>query len=217
MAPWGVDTTIFHPAKTNTVLRGDFGLGPGPVVLSLRPIRTIYNPLDIAKAIPAVLRSVPDTQFVVRTYAYDKDLLDRFQAIVDDHNVRHAVHYVGDLPNDYAIASLYRLADVAVSVPLSDGTPLSVLEALACGAAPILSDLPSLREWVRHENEGLFVPVGDIQAISSSIVRLLTDKKLRHQLKANGIELIRQRADSRVWMAHAEDLYRRLVSQHKGR
>jgi glycosyltransferase involved in cell wall biosynthesis len=171
----------------------------------------VYNPLDIAHAIPLVLDQVPEAQFVIRTYAYDTGLLARFQSIIEEHRAAHAVHYVGPLPGDRAIADLYRLADVAVSVPSSDGTPISVLEALACGLPVVLSDVPSLREWVQHGREGLFAPAGDVQAISANVVRLLTDDALRQTLSENGTRLVRERADREFWMRHSEEIYQRLI------
>jgi glycosyltransferase involved in cell wall biosynthesis len=213
VAPWGIDTSVFHPEPASDALRAQLGLGRGPVVLSVRALCPVYNPLDIARAIPDALRQVPDSQFVVRTHIFDPGLLAQFRAFVQQSGITNSVHLVGDLANDQAIAALYQLADVAISVPSSDGTPQSVLEAMACGVAPVLSDVPSLHEWVQDEREGLYVPVGDPKAISAAVVRLLRDDALRHQLRANGLELIRQRADSRVWMAHAEAIYERLLAR----
>jgi glycosyltransferase involved in cell wall biosynthesis len=211
VVPWGVDTEVFRPAPPDDVLRTRLGLGKGPIVLALRGIRPVYNPLDIARAIPHVLEQVPAAQFVIRTYSYDPALLEEFRGIVVGAGATHAVHYVGDLPDDSAIADLYRLADVALSVPSSDGTPQSVLEALGCGVVPVLSDLPALRTWVRHEGEGLFVPVGDVQGLAAAIVRLLRDPALRGQMREQGVALVARRADRRVWMEHSEGIYRRLA------
>ena len=215
VVPWGVDTDIFHPAPAgatqDTTDRSRLGLGKGPVVLSTRAIRPVYNPLDIAHAIPLFLEQVHEAQFVIRTYAYDADLLAHFQRTIEEHRAAHAVHYVGPLPGDRAIADLYRLADVAISVPSSDGTPISVLEALACGLPVVLSDVPSLREWVQDGREGLFAPVGDVQAISANIVRMLIDDSLRQTLSENGARLVRQRADREFWMCHSEEIYERLI------
>jgi glycosyltransferase involved in cell wall biosynthesis len=213
VAPWGIDTAVFHPALPSVEFRTRLGLGLGPVVLSMRSMGPLYNPLDVARSIPRVLAQVPKAQFIIRTYHYAPDLLTQFRAIVKEHDATEAVHYVADLPDDRAIADLYRLADVAVSVPSSDGTPLSVLEALGCGVALVLSDVPSLHEWVRDQQEGMFVPVGDVQAISAAIVRLLTDEALRRRLQTAGVTLVQQRADRRVWMARAGKVYERLINR----
>jgi glycosyltransferase involved in cell wall biosynthesis len=213
VVPWGVDTDIFHPISDfdKATLRARLGLGSGPIVLSMRAVQSLYNPLDIARSIARVLEQVPAAHFIIRTYDYDQGLLNRFQTIVRKCHATDAVRYVGELPDDHSIADLYRAADVAVSVPSSDGTPLSVLEALACGLVPVLSDVSSLHEWIVHEHEGLFVPVGDVKAISAAIVRLIKESALRSELRLNGARLIRQRGDSRVWMRRSEEIYQHLL------
>jgi glycosyltransferase involved in cell wall biosynthesis len=183
-----------------------------PLVLSIRGLRPIYNPLVIAQAIPAVLARRPDTRFVIRTYSADAKLLAAFQNIVAQGGAAGAVDYVGDLPDDNAIADLYRQAAVVVSVPSSDGTPQSVLEAMACGAAPVVSDLPSLRDWVRREREGLVVPVGDAAALAGAILRLLDDEALSASIRAAGVRLVQERADSRLWMQRYEQIYQQLAA-----
>lgn len=208
---WGVDIDLFRPAAPDAALREQIGLGEGPVVLSLRALRSLYNPLDIARAIPLVLAQVPAAQFIVRTYSYDSALLAQFRALVQQAKASAAVHYVGDLSDDQAIASLYRLADVGISVPSSDGTPQSVLEAMACGVVPVVSDLPSLRPWIRPGESGLLVPVGDVRALAAAIVRLLQDEPLRRQMRDRGVELINQRVASAVSMQHVEFIYLRLA------
>jgi L-malate glycosyltransferase len=216
VAPWGIDTDVFCPARSKRALRHELGWGPGPLVLSPRSLKPVYNPLDIARAIPGVLAEFPTAQFIIRTHICDPRLLTRFQAVVAEQHAEHAVSYISDLPDESAIADLYRAANVVVSVPSSDGTPSSVLEALACGAVPVLSDVASLHEWVKHEVEALFVPVGDVRSISQAVVRLLKDERMQNAMRARGINLVRSRADSRVWMQHYEEIYHHLVEGSAG-
>lgn len=49
----------------------------------------------------------------------------------------------------------YQKSTLYVSIPSSDGTSVSLLEAMACGAIPILSDLPANNEWVKSGNNGV--------------------------------------------------------------
>jgi glycosyltransferase involved in cell wall biosynthesis len=217
VAPWGIDTDVFHPVPDSTkdALRAQLGLGAGPIVSSIRKVQDVYNPLDIARAIPLVLEQIPNVQFIIRTHKYNQSVLTQFQTVIQKYQAAGSVQYIGDLPNDNAVADLYRVADVVVSVPSSDGTPSSVLEALACGTVPVLSDIPALRAWIQHGREGLFIPVGDVGAISTAIVRLLVDKTMREKLRSNALRLVRQRADSKVLMRRSEEIYRRLIEESK--
>jgi glycosyltransferase involved in cell wall biosynthesis len=212
VAPWGVDTEVYRPSQDREALCRSLGLGPGPIVLSMRSLKAVYNPLDIAQAIPHVLKQHPHAQFVIRSHNSDAHLVSQFQSLIAASGSDRDVRFVGDLPSETDIADLYRVADVAVSVPSSDGTPSSVLEALACGAVPVVSDLPSLREWVEHEREALLVPVHDVPMLSAAICRLLADADLRRELSIQGARMVRERADSRVCMRRNEEIYEALAA-----
>ena len=208
MIDLGIDTAIYSPSEDISHLRLKLGLKDVPTVLSIRAIREIYNPLVIINNIPAVLKDVPTTQFVIFTYNADPTLLIQLQSTVDDMGVAESVHFIGKLATESEIADYYCAADVVISIPVSDGTPKSVQEALACGAVPILSDLPSLHEWVKHEQEVLFIPTNGGQRLSKAIVRLLTDDSLRQTLRTNGIKLVCQRFDSNICMHHNAEIYK---------
>lgn len=210
LAPWGVDTTVFRPGDTSATL-GVTGEA-GPLVLSIRGVQPVYQPLTVAAAIPLVLARRPDARFMIRTYSADAGLLAEFRRQVAAAGAADAVAYVGDLPDDRAIADLYRQAAVVISVPSSDGAPQSVLEAMACGAAPVVSDLPSLRAWVRPEQEGLLTPVGDARALADAVVRLLDDPALHASIRAAAVRLVQQRADRRLCLARYEAIYQRLAA-----
>jgi len=95
-------------------------------------------------------------------------------------------------------------------VPISDGTPVSVLEASACGVPVIASDLPSLREWIIHEKNGLLVPL-DNEVLAEAIIRLLTDHTLHARIRQEALQDVKERADYAVWMARIEAMYQDLL------
>ena len=104
---------------------------------------------------------------MIRTYNCDTNLLAQVRGLIDLAGVAAAVDYVDELPDDHAIAECGHSA-VAVSVPSSDGTPQSVLEAMACGAVSVLSDLPSLREWVDDDRRHFSCRRGSPQLLRPS-------------------------------------------------
>jgi len=209
---WGVDTDLFRPAPPKPELRQALHLGSGPIVLNLRALWSIYNPLTFAEAIGLVRAQVPEAQFVVRTHVHDARLLAEFQAAVQRQGAESAVTAVGALPDEQAIADLYRLADVAVSIPSSDGTPVSVLEAMACGIPVIATELPSLREWITDGENGYLVPVRDAPALAAAVIRLLREPERRETFGQRSLERIRARGDRRRALQEAEALYHELLS-----
>jgi len=206
VAPWGVDRAVFYPLASDSMAEEK------PLVLSLRAIRPLYDPLTLAAAIPLVLQAVPQARFAVFTYNADPPLLAAFQDKLDILSAAQAVDYVPPLSDDQAVADYCRRAAVAVSIPVSDGTPKSVQEAMACGAVPVVSDLPALRPWLRHQQEGLVVPLEDSRALAQAITRLLTDDALRHRLRRAGLKAIAQFADQSVCMQRYEQLCQQLAA-----
>lgn len=218
VAPWGIDTTIYRPLATEerALLRQQYNIPlDAPVVISIRALQDTYNPLDIAHAIPQVATQLPTAHFVVLTYRQDDQLFAQFLQILQAHCVNNTVHFVGDLPSEQDVANICSAADVAVSVSSSDGTPSSVMEAIACGAVPVLGDIPSLREWIQHEQQALYTPLHDIESLSQTIIRLLTDPHLRTQLRAKGQELVRAKADRSACMARNEQIYREVIERYR--
>jgi glycosyltransferase involved in cell wall biosynthesis len=73
-------------------------------------------------------------------------------------------------------------------------------EAMRCGIPVVAFDAGGIREWLRHEENGLLAPWGDIDCFARSIDRLLADKTLARSLGAHGRAWVREQyaADRQV-------------------
>lgn len=78
------------------------------------------------------------------------------QSLAASLNLGQRVEFTGML-SPAALQTAYCRSALFVSVPVSDGTSVSLLESLALGCLPVLSDLPANREWVRESDNGLLV------------------------------------------------------------
>ena len=89
----------------------------------------------------------------------------------------------GRLEPGHSPALLAR-AEIYLSASLSDSTSVSLLEAMACGAVPVVSDIDGNREWVA-EGEGarLFAP-GDPGSLARALERALDDPAWRESARA---------------------------------
>jgi glycosyltransferase involved in cell wall biosynthesis len=75
--------------------------------------------------------------------------------------------------NRAALSDVYRRASVVLLPSDAEGFGLPVIEALACGAAVVASDIPMLRE--AGGRAAIYAPVGDVAAWASAVANLLTD------------------------------------------
>ena len=140
---FGVDTRAFSPGVDAT-WRARLALESGPVLLSIRQCHPLYNIDVIIRAFARIREEIPDARLLVKLVSQDADTpyLAEMRALADQLALGDAVVYVPQVA--YAeIPDLYRAADLVLSVPSSDGLPVSVLEAMACGTPVIASDLPA--------------------------------------------------------------------------
>jgi glycosyltransferase involved in cell wall biosynthesis len=82
------------------------------------------------------------------------------------------------------IAEVWRQASIALLPSYREGLPKALLEAAACGRPMLAADVPGCRELVRHEANGLLVPVRDPAALANALARLADDPALRRRLGA---------------------------------
>ncbi len=102
------------------------------------------------------------------------------------------------------VAELYRRATVMVSLAEHDGTPNTLLQALATGCFPICGDLPSIREWIEDGHNGRLVDVNNPEGVAAAIVDAVRDGGLRERAATINERIIAERADYEQYMPKAE-------------
>lgn len=93
----------------------------------------------------------------------------------------------------------------------SEGFPLAIMEAMACGLVPVISDIPGPTEFVEDNRNGLVVPAGDATALKAGLERLSANPGLWRRLRAEAIST----ALAHSWSAVAAEtvaLYERFAT-----
>jgi glycosyltransferase involved in cell wall biosynthesis len=96
------------------------------------------------------------------------------------------------------IPSELRGCHVACLPSYREGAPLSLLEAAAAGRPIVTTDVPGCREVVRHDENGLLVPVRNVGALANALERMILDPTLRQRLGACGRERAEREFSTRV-------------------
>lgn len=211
---WGVDLDVFRPDAPTDVRRRLGIPEDAPVVLSIRSFTQPYYNIDvIVGIIPAVQAARPDTHFV---FAGNEGDDARFRELAGALGLDERAHFVGRIPHEelpaYMVAS-----DVFVTVPSVDATAVSLLEAMSCGSAVIVSNLASSLEWVDPGESGLVVPPRDGQALTEAAMSLIESPELRRRLGEKAVRNMSERADHSKHMARMQRLALDLVERWRQR
>jgi glycosyltransferase involved in cell wall biosynthesis len=173
MIPNGLDHELYTPGSTP----------PGRTILSLGRVEP-YKRIDIAVAAMAkVVAHVPDARLVIVGRG---DAVPGLERQVAKLGLERAVEFRGFVTEEEKVA-LYRGARVFVNPSEKEGWGLTILEANACGVPAVASDVPGLRDSVRHDHTGLLVPHGDVEALAAALRRVLTDDVIWERLRAGAL------------------------------
>lgn len=233
--PWGVDLEQFHPSSSRS---SDFSrsLEADPVgrvsqpassaaegeerrdgippytetfnVLSLRSWEPIYGVDTVLKGFAAAAAVEPRLRL---TLLSGGSLAPQIQRLLDQHGLRDRVTLGGQV-SQRDLPRYYQQADLYLSASRSDGSSISLLEALACGVPALVSDIPGNREWVQPGEQGWLFPVGDSAALAEGLLRALNAPDTLARMRAAARRLAEERAD---WSKNASMLietYRKAIA-----
>lgn len=192
----GVQPGLFYPPDPNDLASG------GLTVINPRGVRAYVRNDTFFRAVPLVLQHQPQARFVCPTMAGEPQA-SRWLA---ELGIEERVDLL-PAQTRAEMASLFRSARVAVSPSTHDGTPNTLLEAMACGCFPVAGDIESLREWITPGANGLLVDPADPHALAAAILTGLEDPELRARAQTHNLRLIAERATYDRVMAEAERFY----------
>ncbi len=194
----GVQLTVFYPPA---------GHGLVPVIINPRGFRAYVRSDTFFRAVPLVLKKLPQAHFLCTGMAGEPQA----QRWLEEYGISEAVELL-PLQSRQQMADLFRRAQVAVSPSTHDGTPNTLLEAMACGCFPVAGDIESLREWIIPGENGLLVDPGDAAALANTILQAFAQPDLFERARKINQELISSRAEYQEGMRRAEEFYTELLS-----
>ena len=197
----GVHLELFYPAENPT------GEAQYFKIINPRGFRSYVCNEAFFRAIPTVLARFPQARFVCPTMAGEAQA-EHWAAELD------IAGSVILLPRQTRpqLADLFRQAQVVVSPTTHDGTPNTLLEAMACGCFPVAGDIESLREWITPGVNGFLTAADDAHALAGAMVQALENPALRASAAAYNQRLVAERAEYQQGMRRAEKFYQELIS-----
>jgi glycosyltransferase involved in cell wall biosynthesis len=199
---WGADLERFAPAPDRE---------PG-LLVSARMHEPVYDVASLLRGVQPVLERHPHARLVV---AGDGSLRSRLEREAARRLPAGRWRFVGRL-GPVELAALLARAEVYLSASLSDSTSVSLLEAMAAGAVPVVSDIAGNREWVADGEGARLFASGDAAGITRAIEAVLGDPAWAAAARACNRRVVEERADRRRNLVAIETLFRELAGAPAG-
>ncbi|MDX1435247.1 MAG: glycosyltransferase family 4 protein [Anaerolineales bacterium] len=204
--PWGIDLQSFSPSSLNgsaeeTSIRRRLGWEDQFVLISTRGWEPIYGIEELAGAFVRAARSRPEMRLLMLGAG---SLARQLREIFMRGGVLDRVHFPGQVSQS-DLPRYFRSADIYVSASHSDGTSISLLEALAMGLPALVSDIPGNREWITPGENGWLFPLGSVEGLASAMLGALESKSQHQNMAQRARQLAESRAD---WQKNFPELLR---------
>lgn len=180
------------------------------MVINPRGVRAYTCTAAFFQSIPLVLQRHPRTAFVCPAMQGEREAENWKRRL----NLDERVILLPSLPQAQ-LWGLFARSAVSVSVTTHDGTPNTLLEAMACGSFPVAGDLESLREWITPGVNGLLVEGHKADSIAAGVVQALSSPQLLQPAAEFNRRLIAERAEVRQMRLRLEEFYHRVVQRVK--
>lgn len=182
--------------------------GTGPVLINMKSFSSVYNIAMLIKA--AALARARHPGLVVKLIG-DGPLRGDLEALAASLDMRGHVEFLGVVSRP-RLLELLSGADLLVSPSFSEGASVSLLEAMALGVIPVVSDIPANRDWITPGHNGFLASPEDVQALAEAIHTALTQPEAwKQQAVDRNKAIIRARAVWQDQMRRVEAAYQELV------
>jgi glycosyltransferase involved in cell wall biosynthesis len=185
--------------------RSDIELLPNPLDLSLYPYRhraslvprlvwlrafnEVYNPTLAIRVIAQLAPRFPEIQLTMLGPDKGDGSFARTQQLARELGVAERIAFPGGIAKSDVPANL-AAHDLFINTTNADNTPISVLEALACGLNVVSTNVGGLPYLLEPEHTALLVSPNDTTAMASAVARLLSEPQLASHLSQTGRDTV---------------------------
>lgn len=194
--PWGIDLAQFSPSSDRPDplapdLRAHLGWQQNFVVLSLRSWEPVYGVDVMLRGFALAAQQAPRLRLLMLGGGSQASLVRR---LIQENGLQEIVHLGGQV-KQADLPRYYRAADLYASAAHSDGSSVSLMEALGTGLPVLVTDIASNREWVDQGEQGWLFPDGSESALADCILSALRSPDRLAEMRRQARARAEERAD----------------------
>jgi glycosyltransferase involved in cell wall biosynthesis len=168
--------------------RGAEGGGPGKRVLFVGRLNLVKGVQYLLSAMKTVHQELPEAKLIL---VGDGEEREHLETLTDGLGIRECVEFAGRVPHE-KVEDYMSQAEVFVLPSLSEGFPVTILEAMACGLPVVATRVGGVPDIIEDGTNGYLVDTMNQEQIAEALLKLLQDEKLRKDISGNNREEVRK-------------------------
>jgi glycosyltransferase involved in cell wall biosynthesis len=193
-------------AFERSAVRTELGVGDGDfVVVQVARLDPIKDHKTAIHAIVAAARRVPRMRFFIIGEGPQRVTIEKELRTLSVNGQVTLLGLRHDVPRLLAAADAFLLTSV------SEGIPVTVLEAMAAGVPVVATRVGGLPELVTDGKTGFLAAPGDTIGLADALVRLAKDSKLRARFSAGGIQTFELQFTEQKMIDSYDRLYQNML------
>ena len=211
VVPNGIDAQLFRP-RSRPRVRGELGLSPaGLLLVSVGRLNMQKGMHHAIRALSVLTGEGLDARLAIVGDGEERRALEQ---LTDSLGLTERVLFTGAQPAE--VVSQYLAATDVVLFPTerAEAAPLVLLQAMACAAPVVASDIGGITEVVGRPGEnGVLVRAGSLEGIGAALRLLIRDEDLRHRLGESARRRILAEYTLERMVERTVDVYRVAVAR----
>lgn len=185
---------------------------PEPNLVWLRAFHNIYNPSLAVKVVAVLADDCPSVKLVMIGPDKKDGSFDVARNWATKLGVLDRITFAGAVAKS-TIPEWMNQGDILLNTPRIDNTPVSILEAMACGVCIVSTKVGGIPYLIADECDGLLVRENDEMAMATAVRRLMREAGVAGRLSRNGRQKVEQFDWSSV-LPQWERLFSDVVGKH---
>lgn len=167
---------------------------PRPKLIWLRAFHETYNPAMAVGVVRHMKRVFPDTTLIMVGPDKGDGSLEKTQIMAKQLDLQVSISFPGGITK-YEVPNWLNKGDIFLNTTNYDNTPISVMEAMACGLCIVSTNVGGIPHLLEDGVDALLVPPNDPEAMAAAVRRILEESGLAVKLSRNA----RMKAEQFDW------------------
>ncbi len=214
--PWGIDLKIFHRGYEEEVkkLREKLEIKDNSlVIISNRHLSPKYEIQTIIESAPYVIKKHSNMVFVfIRGYG-EPTFEDKMRTIAEKLGIIKNIRFVSRFVSPEEMVVFLNMSDILISIPKTDQFASSVMEGMACGTIPVVSNIEAYKQYLKDEENAFFINPDDSKELTEKTIYCIEHPKIKERFYEINKKIIEENED---WSRNAikmEELYAKIIEE----